>query len=52
MAILLVLRASKRLTYRGLSWGTWLVLALELVVLTTLMTVAPTWLMTLRHQLL
>ena len=41
MTLLLILRASKRLTYRGLSWGTWVVLALNLVILTTLMTVAP-----------
>lgn len=38
---LLLLRALKRLSYPGLSWGTALVLLIEAAVLTTLMTVTP-----------
>lgn len=41
MALILILRALKRLSYRGLSWGTWAVLALTVIVLATLMTVDP-----------
>jgi hypothetical protein len=41
MAAILITRACKRLSYRGLSWGTWAVLVLTVIVLATLMTVHP-----------
>ena len=41
MALILTLRAAKRLSYRGLSWGTWAVLGLTAIVLGTLVMVDP-----------